>query len=169
MGWKKVCSDISYEELIKKAKKTRDGRLRIRIQAIALLTKDKKQKEVAEALGISIRAIRNWIDRYNAEGIDGFNEKPRSGAPVKLKNIDGFRDRVVKGPLLRTDGLVTWSGGQLRKILNKEFQSEYSLSGVYNLLHRLNLSRLSPRPRHPYSNPEEQEAFKKTLVSSWQR
>ena len=36
-------------------------------------------------------------------------------------------------------------------------------SSVYNLLHRHGWRKISPRPYHPKSNPEAQEAFKKTL------
>jgi hypothetical protein len=35
----------------------------------------------------------------------------------------------------------------------------YQLSGVYELLHRLNLSVLVPRPQHRKSDPEAQAAW----------
>jgi transposase len=36
-------------------------------------------------------------------------------------------------------------------------------SSAYNLLHRHGWRKIAPRPYHPKSNPEAQEAFKKTL------
>lgn len=169
MFWKRVRTDMSSEKLIAVAKKIRDGRFRMRVQAIALLVRGKRQKVVAEAVGTSVRSIRDWVDRYNAGGIDGLREKPRCGAPVKLKDTEVFRQRVLGGPAPERNGLITWSGWRLRLLLSKEFGVTYSLSGTYNLLHRLNLSSLKPRPRHPQANREEQEAFKKTLVYGLRR
>ncbi|MEY8690082.1 MAG: winged helix-turn-helix domain-containing protein [Leptothrix sp. (in: b-proteobacteria)] len=47
-------------------------------------------------------------------------------------------------------------------MLRQEFGAEYSLSGVYALLHRLGLSNLVPRPQHPRSSEAAQAAFKKS-------
>ncbi|MEW6621503.1 MAG: helix-turn-helix domain-containing protein [bacterium] len=159
MGWQRVRSDVSVEELAKIAKKMRDGRVRIKIQAIVLLAQGKPQRYVAEALGVSVRSIPDWIERYNREGINGLQDKPRSGAPMKLKDIEGFRERIIRGPIPDKDGVITWSGQQIGVILKEEFNSFYSLSGIYNLLHYLKLSSLKPRPRHPEAEDEEQELF----------
>ena len=58
-------------------------------------------------------------------------------------------------------GLAAWRGEDLRVVLREEFSADYSLSGVYALLHRLGYSSLVPRPRHPDADPNAQEAFKK--------
>ena len=66
---------------------------------------------------------------------------------------------MINGPLSR-DGVCTLRGKDAVKILNKEFGVSYSLPGVYDLLHRLNLSCLKPRPRHEKNDPEKMEQFK---------
>ena len=48
------------------------------------------------------------------------------------------------------------------RILNEEFGVEYTLNGAYDLLHRLNLSCLTPRPRHEKNDPEAMKAFKQS-------
>lgn len=40
------------------------------------------------------------------------------------------------------------------RILEKEFGVHYTLDGVYDLLHRLKLSCLVPRPRHRKNDPQ---------------
>ena len=40
------------------------------------------------------------------------------------------------------------------KILANEFGVRYTLDGVYDLLHRLRLSCLVPRPRHRKNDPQ---------------
>ncbi len=46
-------------------------------------------------------------------------------------------------------------GVDARRILEAEFGASYSLSGTFNLLHRLHLSWLCPRPSHPKSDARE--------------
>lgn len=58
------------------------------------------------------------------------------------------------------DGVCTLRGKDAVRILNGEFGVAYSLNGVYDLLHRLGFSCLSPRPRHEKNDPAAMEAFK---------
>lgn len=162
MGWRKISGNLTDEELMTEAKRIKDVRLRIRVQAIALLKKGWHQQAVAEASGISERAVRDWITRYNEGGIEGLRDKPRSGAPGKLKDSVQFKERVLAGPNHRRDNTVVWTGETLRRVLCEEFNADYSLPGVYVVLHRLGLSWLTPRPYHPEMNSEVQDTFKKT-------
>jgi transposase len=48
-------------------------------------------------------------------------------------------------------------------ILKEEFAIECSLSSTYRLLHRMQLSWLAPRPRHPQADATAQAAFSQLL------
>ena len=48
---------------------------------------------------------------------------------------------------------------ELVKALETEFGVEYTLTGAYELLHRLGLSCLRPRPRHRKSDPQAQKQW----------
>jgi len=161
MCWRKISDNMTGEELMTEAKKIKDIRLRMRVHAIVLLQKGWRQKAVAEAAGVSERAVRDWIGRYNKDGIEGLRDKLRSGAPRKLKDSTIFKQRVLAGPDKR-DNTASWTGQTLRQVLCDEFNANYSLSGVYLVLHSLGLSWISPRPYHPEMDPEAQESFKKT-------
>lgn len=159
---KRISDNMTSEEIMAAAKKIKNVRLRARVQAIALLKKEWRQKVVAEAVGASERSIRDWISRYNEGGIDGLRDKPRSGAPRKLKDSVQFKHRVLAGPDYKRDNTVSWTGQTLQQVLYDEFNADYSLSGVYLVLRRLRLRWLSPRPYHPKMDSEVQESFKKT-------
>lgn len=60
---------------------------------------------------------------------------------------------MLGGPV-QADGVCTLRGVDAKAILEKEFGVRYSLDGVYDLLHRLKLSCLVPRPRHRKNDPE---------------
>lgn len=159
---KRISGNMTGERLMAEAKKIKDTRLRIRVHAIALLKKGWRQKAVAEASGTRERAIRDWIGKYNEGGIEGLRDKPRSGAPRKLKDSVQFKQRVLAGPDYKQDNMVSWTGQTLKQVLCNEFNADYSLSGVYLVLHRLGLSWISPRPYHPEMDSDVQDAFKKT-------
>src|SRR5205809_5396357 len=56
---------------------------------------------------------------------------------------------MVAGAALERDGVVAFRGVDAQRILKEEFEIDCSLSSTYRLLHRMKLSWLVPRPRHP--------------------
>jgi transposase len=38
--------------------------------------------QVAERLGVGADVVRGWLKRFNAEGVDGLQDRPRSGRPA---------------------------------------------------------------------------------------
>jgi putative transposase len=60
---------------------------------------------------------------------------------------------VLAGPTAADGGVCVLRGEDARRILEREFGVRYTLDGVYDLLHRLDLSCLAPRPRHRKNDP----------------
>ena len=50
-----------------------------------------------------------------------------------------------------------------QRILKEEFAIDCSLSSTYRLLHRIQLSWLAPRPRHPQADTTAQAEFSQLL------
>ena len=122
--------------------------------------------EAANALGMSERQVRNWVHRYNAEGVAGLGDRPRPGQPPHLTvdQVERFKERIRKGARPE-DRVCALRGMDVRRILQEEFEAQYSLPGVYFLLHRLEFSSLVPRPKHEKADEKVQAAFKKTSPS----
>jgi transposase len=74
-----------------------------------------------------------------------------------------FKERIVAGAALKRDGVVAFRGVDAQRILKEEFAIDCSLSSTYRLLHRVELSWLAPRPRHPEANAAAQAAFSQLL------
>lgn len=159
----RVGTSLAPEELARKAKQERDARVRARILAIRYLRLGHTVPEGAKALGMSERQLRTWVHRYNAEGIPGLRDRPRPGQPphLALSHLERFQERVRGGARVQ-DGVCALRGVDFQRILRKEFGAEYSLPGVYFLLHRLGFSSLVPRPKHRQADERAQAAFKKT-------
>ena len=94
----------------------------------------------------------------------------RSGRPPKLASDQeqAFCDRLDAGAT-DVDAVTTLHGWNIQRILKDEFKADYSLNGVYGLLHRMNYSWLMPRPQHEQADAQAQEDFKKTLMPRSQR
>jgi len=116
--------------------------------------------EIAEALSSNRRTVQEWAYRYRDRGIGGLTPGKAPGRRPRLapEQEDAFRRRIIDGPR-ENDGVCTLRARDARRILSEEFGVEYQLKSVYDLMHRLGLSCLKPRPRHEGSNPEAMKKF----------
>lgn len=140
-----------------------NARVRCRLLALRQLALGRTVAQTAGLYALGGNQLYHWIRRFEAQGLAGLKDRPRSGAPQRLARASeaAFVRRVLDGPSADS-GLSAWRGEDLRGVLRQEFGAEYSLSGVYALLHRLGLSNLVPRPQHPRSDEAAQAAFKKS-------
>ena len=63
------------------AKRDRDARLVNRARTILLSAQRKKLSEIGAILGVQPETPGRWIRRYEAEGVEGLHDRPRSGGP----------------------------------------------------------------------------------------
>ncbi|WP_036789862.1 helix-turn-helix domain-containing protein, partial [Pleomorphomonas koreensis] len=74
-----IRTDISVETLRRRARLERDGRVATRLLAIANALDGMSRAEAARAAGMDRQALRDWVIRFNAEGIAGLCDRKRSG------------------------------------------------------------------------------------------
>ena len=147
-------------ETLQEAARKAPGRLQERIRAIIWAKEGRSGSEIGEWLHRDDRTIRRWVARYNAEGLAGLKGRSGAGQPPKLPREQGvaFRARLTAGPQ-PDDGVSVLHGHAIRRILAREFGVDYSLAGVYRLLHRLGFAPLKPRPVHPKNDREAMERW----------
>ena len=157
----RVAGDVARLEGLIAAEAKAKQRDYYRIAVLALRGHEKE--EIAVLLGVAKSTVETWAYRYRDGGIDALRPKKQAGREPLLprRRHQEFKARIQAGPR-EGDGVCTLRGKDAVRILNEEFKVEYTLNGVYGLLHRLNLSSLTPRPRHEKNNPEAMEAFKKS-------
>ena len=158
----------SLEELKRILKQHYCSEVRQRLQIILLGKEGKSFTKVAQISGFARSACIRWIGRYNGFSLKGLESLRAPGNPKTLTPEEEarFRRRIEHGPTPE-DKVCVFHGEDIRKILKEEFGKIRSLATVYNLLHSLGYSCLSPRPKHPKGDVEEQEKFKKKLKKSW--
>jgi transposase len=92
-------------------------------------------------------------------------DRPRPGRQPRVDAVTSarFKERIVAGAELERDGVVAFRGVDAQRILKEEFEIDCSLSSTYRLLHRIKLSWLAPRPRHPEADVTAQAEFSQLL------
>lgn len=135
---------------------------RDRYRAVVLAIEGEEAVAIGRAVGRARRSVQDWAYAYRDGGIDAIQPKPRRGRPTKLPRDREaqFKARIDAGPRA-ADRVCTLRGRDVMRILDDEFDVKYTLDGVYDLLHRLGYSCLTPRPRHEKNEPAAADAFKK--------
>jgi transposase len=148
----------TLEELQRLRRRPEHRPLADRLQIILLARRGQTAPQIAAAVGLSRRQVQEWVRRYNAQGVTGLQNRPRPGQPPKLPvaQQSAFKARLLAGPAAADGGRCTLRGQDARRILRDEFGVRYSLSGAIELLHRLGLSCLRPRPQHRKQDPTAQ-------------
>ena len=152
----------SAAELRGAAAQTEDAKAARRMLAIALVLEDWSREAAAEACAMDRQTLRDWVHRYNELGLGGLFDQPRRNGPrprLSAEQQARVADWVEQGPDLERDGVVRWRCVDLQLRIAQEFAVQLHERTVGKPLRKLSFRRLSVRPQHPQSKPEEQAVF----------
>ena len=153
---------LSAADLREAAARTQDAKAARRMLAIALLLEGWSREAAAEACAMDRQTLRDWVHRYNEFGLDGLSNRRRRNGPSPCLSGEQqaeVADWVEQGPDLERDGVVRWRCVDLQRRIKQEFAVQLHERTVGKLLRKLSFRRLSVRPQHPQSKPEEQADF----------
>jgi transposase len=157
--------DLDASQLRAEAARTANAKQVRRILAIAMILDGHSRLVAAQAGGMDRQTLRDWVHRYNAEGLAGLADRPRPGPTSRLTDTQmaEMATWVEDGPDLAKDGVVRWRRADLRDRIMNKFAVKLHERSVGKLLHKLNFSSITVRPLHPKTDLAAQETFKKTL------
>jgi transposase len=163
--------ELGAGELRREAGRCRDARAARRMLALALVLEGGSREEAARAGGMDRQTLRDWVHRYNAEGLAGLHDRRRPGRKPRLTpgQEAALAAAVEQGPDPDRDGVVRWRRVDLRALIEARFAVRLHERTVGKVLRRLGFSRLSVRPQHPKADEAAQEAFKKASPIWWRR
>lgn len=160
-------TELTAAALRRAAGKCRDAKAARRMLAIALVLEGVDRKTAAETCGMDRQTLRDWVHRYNAEGLAGLTNLPGGARPRRLSpaQMAELASWVEAGPdpapVPMGDGVVRWRRQDLERRIEERFGVEMHERTVGKYLAALGYRRLSVRPRHPKTDPAAQEGFKK--------
>jgi transposase len=65
----------------------------LRARIVARSWDGQRASQIAQGLGCHPKTVRQWLHRFNAHGVDGLGDRPRSGRPRRL-------DQTERGQLI---------------------------------------------------------------------
>ena len=136
----------------------------LRCLACHYIQEGKSYKKISKIIKYSSQSIGEWVKTYNEGGIDKMlSIRKGRGRKARITNDkkDEFNQFVVKLQEDRAGGRII--GEDIVNMIKEKYNESYSVSGVYKLLKRMDMSWVSARSIHTKSDLEAQETFKKTF------
>ena len=149
------------------AGRTADGAVVRRLLAIALVLEGHCRTAAASLNGMTRQTLRDWVHRYNVEGVDGLRSRTGPGRPRYLSDarMEELRELVLKGPDPERHAVIRWRCADLCEEVAKRWSVKVCEQTMGAWLRRLEMTRLQPRPYHPKKDPEAEVTFKKTFLA----
>jgi transposase len=147
------------KELLVNAKTAKEVR---QAQAVILPLEFNMSLEQTSAItGVS----RNWVNQLRNEFIhaNGTAQSNKSHGGRRRENMSPADEALFLAPFIekaKVGGILVVT--EIKDALEARLGRTVALASVYNLLHRNDWRKLVPDKRHPKSDPEAQEVFKKT-------
>src|SRR5215469_5116667 len=142
-------TDMSAAALRAVAKRCKDAKQAARILALAMVLDGFSREDAARLCGMDRQTLRDWVHRYNKEGLDGLADRVRSGRPASLSWVEQGKvaSWVEEGADLARDGVVRFRRADLRDRIAAEFGVSLHERSVGKLLRRLDYRHLTPKPK----------------------
>jgi transposase len=143
-----------------------DWREARRVRAWELRQKGWKQKDIAEALGVSAGAVSQWIKQARVEGPEALRHRKGGGPKPRLSE-----EQVAQLPKLLAQGAEhfgfrgdVWTQLRVAALIRREFGVSYHPAHVGRLLKRLRWSRQKPVDRATQRN---ETAIERWRTDTW--
>jgi transposase len=158
-------TELTATDLRRAAARSRDADAARRMLALALVLEGKSRKEAAESCGMDRQTLRDWVIRYNTEGLAGLSDRVPPGPAFRLtpEQMADLATLVEAGPDPAVEHVVRWRCADLRRVIAERWGVVFHERTVGKLLHRLGFARLSVRPKHPKTDPAAQAEWEKKL------
>jgi len=136
----------------------------IRLLALWKIQSGLTETEVCGIVGKTHKTIREWRKSYEQGGLDtllsiapGRGKKPKIDLRENLTQDIKFLQDERNGGRIRCKDILD--------MVASKYGVYYSQSAIYTILHKHGFSWITSRSKHPKSDPEAMETFKKTSKS----
>ena len=135
----------------------KDAKVCERLLMIIWLKNGKTTYEVAELIGCYQSKVMYWKIRFEHEGVEGLQTRPKPGKPKEISEEDEIR---IKHKL--SENACGWNTKSVIELIKKESSIEYTRRHVNRLMNKWGFRRIRPRKKHIAADEKEQKAFKKS-------
>lgn len=150
----------------KKQKEPKDWREIRRLRAWELKQKGWKQKDIAEALGVSKGAVSQWFKKADNEGVEGLRKRKGGGPKPRLN-----AEQLSQLPALLNQGAEhfgfrgdVWTRARVAAVIQQVFGVKYSLAHIGWVLDKIGWSLQKPVKR---ASQRDEAAIERWRSETW--
>jgi transposase len=137
----------------------------VRMKAIQIMLRGFDHAIVAGVFGITRATLNGWIGKFNARGIDGLIDAPRSGRPAEIRPEQKPRYReLIEHP--EQAGQTHWTAKKFCGYLREELDHAVGYRTVVRWLHEEGFRLKVPQPWPDRQNETARAAFVEQ-VKTW--
>ncbi|MBD1559795.1 IS630 family transposase [Vibrio sp. S9_S30] len=135
--------------------------MKMRFLTLAHFKDGVSRTQIAKYLQVSRTSVNKWVQIFLEEGIDGFQEKPRTGRPPFLTSAQREQlSQYIKEEAENSSG-GRLTGNDIHAYIIDNFDKHYHPNSIYYLLKHMGFSWITSRSKHPKQSPQAQDDFKK--------
>jgi transposase len=145
-------------------RRSEESRYDHRLHGVLLVAQGATCPEVSRLLGDAPRTVEYWVRRFEAKGLAGLAEGPRTGRPRRLSDAQLQEvDRALR-QTPRDLGLsgTLWDGKTLSAWIEQRFQVRLAVRQGQRLFRQRGFRLRKPRPLIAHADLEKQKTHKKT-------
>jgi transposase len=132
------------------------------------LVEPRRAEAIARHCGVSKATVHAVISRYNRLGVAAIETPGKGGRRRQYLTLEEEQEFLAPFFAQAECGEIA-TVGQIWRAFEQRVGHPVDNSTVYRLLHRHGWRKVMPRPKHPKSDRETQEQFKKTFPIWWKR
>ncbi|MCU8346804.1 winged helix-turn-helix domain-containing protein [Vibrio vulnificus] len=110
--------------------------------------------------------MNKWVQTFLEEGLEGLQEKPRTGRPAFLN----AEQREQLGQYIKARAMDSSSGrltgNDIHTYIVNEFGKHYHPDSIYYLLNHMGFAWITSRSKHPRQSQQIQDDFKKFKIET---
>ena len=157
----------AVKELAELYRTTKDTRIQTRAQIILLAGEQGlKTGQIGTIVRQTGDTIRSWINRYEAEGVTGLEDRPRSGSPGKV--TAEYQEKLVAAVRQRPRSLdrpySLWTLERLADYMVEQTSIRVCPDTVRRRLEKEEI--VLSRPQHKISSPDPEYLLKKRRLKT---
>lgn len=120
--------------------------------------------DIAEELGVTRGSVNRWLQKYEADGVDGLRPRTACGAPSRLseEQLCELVTIIEDGPQKAGFTTGVWTGPMIGELIHRRYGVKYHNHHIPRLLHRLGFSVQRPRKRLARADLERQKHWLRT-------
>lgn len=133
-----------------------------RLLAIRTFSLGYSHEQIAAIFNISVRTVQRWVKLFNAAGVDGLIERPRSGRPLAISAEKAAEFKcLIDHPQLA--GQLHWTARKFHGYVRRELDTELGYSTLVRWLHGENYRLKVPQPWPDRQDEEQRAAWRREL------